>query len=87
MCSVNDLITEEIQIYNEWLQSAPLRTFLAEYKIVINDKVKVYFQDHDEAVSDQKIRTVTNQIMRKLMAETETLKSLSKIDTIIAELV
>lgn len=82
---VNDINSEEIQLYFEWLQNAPLRAFLAEYKIVVNDKVKDYFEDKREEHSDQKVKSVTNQVMRKLMADTETLKSLSKIDKIIAE--
>jgi glutamyl-tRNA reductase len=82
---VNNIIKEEIHIYLDWLQSAPLRSFLAEYKIVINEKVKGYFQDKEEENMDQKVKSVTNQVMRKLMAETETLKSLHKIDKIIAE--
>jgi glutamyl-tRNA reductase len=79
---VNNIINEEIPVYLDWLQSAPLRTFLAEYKIVVNKKVKGYFEDETE---DDKIKTVTNHVMRKLMSETETLKSLSKIDAIILE--
>ncbi len=82
---VNNIIKEEIHIYLDWLQSAPLRSFLAEYKIVINEKVKGYFQDKEEENMDQKVKSVTNQVMRKLMAETETLKSFHKIDKIIAE--
>ena len=85
MSSVNGIIKEDIQIFIEWLQSAPLRAFLSQYKIVINEKVKDYFKDNEEEYNNQKIKTVTNKIMRKLMAETESLKSLSKINAIIYE--
>lgn len=84
---VNQIIKEEINLYLEWLQSAPLRAFLAEYKIVINEKVKGYLQERKEEHPDKKVKMVTNQVMRKLMSETETLKSLHKIDKIIAELI
>jgi glutamyl-tRNA reductase len=82
---VNNIINEEIPVYLDWLQSAPLRSFLAEYKIVINEKVKDYFKGEKDENMEQKVNSVTNQVMRKLMAETEALKSLSKIDAIIFE--
>jgi glutamyl-tRNA reductase len=85
MDKVNNIINEELSIYKEWLKDAPLRQFLAEYKIVVKDKVKDYFKETSEDYNSQKIKTVTNQVMRKLMAETETLKSISKIDTLISE--
>lgn len=85
MDKVNNIINEELSIYQEWLKEAPFRQFLAEYKIVVKDKVKDYFKEASEDYNSKKIKTVTNQVMRKLMAETDLLKSKEKIDTIISE--
>ena len=79
---VNEIITEELSVYNEWFQEAPLRAFLAEYKALVNIKVKNYFETDTE---DDKIKTITNQIMRKLMLQPERLMSLSEINAIIIE--
>jgi len=85
MDKVNNIINEELSIYQEWLKDAPFRQFLAEYKIVVKDKVKSYFNEASEDYNSKKIKTVTNQVMRKLMAETDLLKSKEKIDAIISE--
>jgi len=47
--------------------------------------VKSYFNEASEDYNSKKIKTVTNQVMRKLMAETDLLKSKEKIDAIISE--
>lgn len=79
---VNEIISEELSVYNEWFQEAPLRAFLAEYKTLVNIKVKNYFETDKE---DDKIKMITNQIMRKLMAQPERLKSSSEMNAIITE--
>lgn len=79
---VNEIITEELSVYIEWLQEAPLRAFLAEYKTLVNIKVKNYFETDTE---DDKIKMITNQIMRKLMAQPERLMSSSEINATIIE--
>ncbi|MBT8315859.1 MAG: hypothetical protein KJP26_15485, partial [Maribacter sp.] len=42
---VTNILTEEHEVYKEWLQDAPLRAFLAEYKIIVNQKVVEYFDE------------------------------------------
>jgi len=85
MDKVKIIINEELSIFQEWLQNASLRTLLADYKIIVNTKVKDYFKAHEELCDDEKINAVANQVMRKLMAETDTLKSTTKIDALILE--
>lgn len=85
MTEVNAIINEEFINYQNWLQGSALRTLLADYKIIVNDKIKDYFENNKEEYNDKKIIALTNQVMRKLMAETETLKSISKVDALIAE--
>jgi len=46
MDKVNNIINEELSIYQEWLKEAPFRQFLAEYKIVVKDKVKEHLLDN-----------------------------------------
>ena len=85
MEKVKGIINEELSIFQEWLQNASLRTLLADYKIIVNSKIKDYFKAHEERYDDEKINVVANQVMRKLMAETDTLKSTKKIDALILE--
>jgi len=79
---VNNIITQELSVYGKWVQEAPLRSLLAEYKIIINQKVVDYFEPYTEK---GKIEKVTNQIMRKLMHQTDTLPSSTEMNTIISE--
>ncbi len=79
---VDIIITQELSEYNKWLHEAPLRELLAEYKIAVNKKVNVYFEADKE---EDKIKAVTNQVMRKLMSQPESLMSSSKMDTIISK--
>ena len=79
---VNAIINEEIDAYNEWLQNAPLRALLAEFKIKVNSKVKTHF----ETVNDDKnIKHITNQVMKKLMAKNQTTIASSDIDALISQ--
>jgi len=79
---VDIIITQELSEYSKWLHEAPLRALLAEYKLVINQKVVDYFEPYTEK---DKIKKVTNQIMRKLMHQTDALHSSTEINTIISE--
>jgi glutamyl-tRNA reductase len=65
---VNLIISEEIAAYNEWLEGAPLRALLAKFKISINNKVKTYFESNTK---ESNIKLVTNQVMKKVMANNE----------------
>ena len=79
---VNKIIADELSEYSNWLQEAPLRELLAAYKIKITSKVNHYFEPDTE---EEKIKAVTNQIMRKLMHQPEKLKSSTEINTFISE--
>jgi glutamyl-tRNA reductase len=79
---VNKIIADELSEYCTWLHEAPLRDLLHKYKIAITKEVNLYFEADKEA---EKIKDVTNQVMRKLMSKPEVLVSSSKPDTLIAE--
>lgn len=67
LSEVNEIIETELSAYNEWLQAAPLRSSLANYKTIVYQKVKDYFQTKSEENNVDNIKIVTNRIMRKLM--------------------
>ena len=79
---VNNIITNELVDYCRWLQEAPLRQVLAEYKIKVTKKVVNYFEPDTEV---EKIKAVTHQIMRKLMHQPEKLMSSTEINSFISE--
>jgi len=79
------IITEELEIYNEWLQGAPLRAFLAEHKIMVDQGVMDFFDDGTEEIDAQKIKLVTDRIMRKLRKQTSVPVPQEKIEAVIAE--
>ncbi len=82
---VDEIIAEELSTYNEWLQEAPLRAFLAKYKIVVNQKVKSYLEA-DKGECNLKItKTVTNRIMRELIKQNEMSLPFEEVDIIINE--
>ena len=67
---VLNIIIEELTSYNAWLKEAPLRALLAKLKISINSVVTKHFQPH---VEDTQIKLVTNEVMKKLIYQKETL--------------
>mgnify|MGYP003653781460 FL=1 len=67
---VINIIIEELASYNEWLNEAPLRALLAKLKISINNVVTKHYQSNVEGTQ---IKLVTNQVMKKLIHQTETL--------------
>ena len=67
---VINIIIEELAAYNAWLNEAPLRALLANLKISINKVVTKQFQPNAE---DTQIKLVTNEVMKKLIYQKETL--------------
>jgi glutamyl-tRNA reductase len=67
---VTSILTEELSTYIEWLQEAPLRAFLAEYKIIVNKKVVDYFDANDKELNMQNVKTITDRVVRKLRKKT-----------------
>ena len=79
---VNEIIAEELSIFNTWLKEAPLRDLLGEYKILIDQKVKDFFEANTD-VSDMKM--ISNQVMRTLIKNPEALAHSEKVDSLITE--
>ncbi|MGZ0016034.1 glutamyl-tRNA reductase [Yeosuana sp. AK3] len=78
---VNGIINEEIASYKEWLEGAPLRALLAEFKIKVHTKVKTQL----DTIESSKITLVTNQVMKKIMAQNELTIHADDIDSLICE--
>ncbi len=82
---VGTIITEELQVYNEWLQRAPLRAFLAEHKILVEKGIQDLCDTSSEEFDTQKIKCVTDRIMRKLRKQTNIPIPKEKIEAVITE--
>jgi len=82
---VGKIITEELEVYNEWLHGAPLRAFLAEHKIIVNQGVKDFFDSRTEEINPENIKLVTDRIMRKLRKQTNVPIPQEKIKAVVAE--
>ncbi|MCJ7467126.1 MAG: hypothetical protein MUO53_10590 [Maribacter sp.] len=82
---VDTIVLEEAQAYNEWLQTADLRSFLAEYKTIVNHKVIRYFETESEEYNFQMVKTITDRVMRKFRKQTAFPTPLEEIDALIAE--
>ncbi len=82
---VTGILTEELTMYTEWLQEAPLRAFLAEYKIIVNQKVVQYFDDNSQELNKQHVKTVTDRVVRKLRKKTLRPISTKEMENAIAE--
>jgi len=67
---VVNIIIEELASYNAWLKEAPLRALLAKLKISIKKAVKNHYEPN---IEDAQIKLVTNQVMKKLIYQKETL--------------
>ena len=78
---VDEIIADELSEYCNWLHQAPLREVLVEYKIAVTKKVNSYFGSGQE---EEKIKAITNQVMRKLMGKPIALLSSSKMNAIIS---
>jgi len=81
---VDIIISEEFSQFKKWLEDATLRDHLIKSKLSVNQKVIQFFKDHNEEFDAQKIQDVTNKVMRKLMAQSDTKVPIRKLDSIIA---
>ena len=82
---VKEIIQEEHLVYTQWLQRAPLRAFLAEYKIFVNQKVIDYLETDSEEYDLQTVKTVTDRVIRRVKRRTNPAMSLEEMDAVIAE--
>ena len=79
---VSEIIAEGLSEFSLWLDEAPLRDLLGEYKILIDQKVKDSFDSNTDA-SDMKM--IRNQVMRTLIKNPEVLTHSEKADSLITE--
>ena len=82
---VDIIITEEYLQFVKWLEDATLRDYLIKSKSSIHYKVKAYFKGLNIEIDEQTTEAITNKVMRKLMAKSNTKFSIHKIDSIIAQ--
>ena len=82
---VTSILTEELEAYKEWLQEAPLRAFLAEYKIIVKQKVVQYFDGNAQELNQQSVKTITDRVVRKLRKKTIRPISTKEMEDAIAE--
>jgi glutamyl-tRNA reductase len=82
---VTNILTEELDAYREWLQEAPLRAFLAEYKIIVNQKVVQYFDTNNKEPNSETIKTITDRVVRKLRKKTLRPISSKEMEMVIEE--
>ncbi len=82
---VTSILTEELEAYKEWLQEAPLRAFLAEYKIIVKQKVVQYFDANTQELNQQSVKTITDRVVRKLRKKTIRPISTKEMEDAIAE--
>ncbi|WP_422082296.1 glutamyl-tRNA reductase [Ulvibacterium sp.] len=82
---VGDIIAEELGVYTRWLQRAPLRSFLAEYKILVNQKVMDYFETDSGKYDPGTVKMVTDRVIRRVKKRTDPSMSMEEMDAVIAE--
>ncbi|MBT8300186.1 MAG: hypothetical protein KJO63_02530 [Maribacter sp.] len=82
---VTNILTEELEAYKKWLQDAPLRAFLAEYKIIVNQKVAQYFDANNKEPHKETIKTITDRVIRKLRKKTLRPISSEEMEMVIEE--
>jgi glutamyl-tRNA reductase len=82
---VNKINEEELLAFSDWHREAPLREFLAEHKILVNNKVRAYYKANGIKEDSTEITQSTNRVMRKLLKHFEEPLKTDELDTIIAE--
>jgi len=80
---VENIIQEEFSNFKNWLDDATLRDYLIKSKKSINQKVLQYLKTHDLEFDTQKVQEVTNKVMRKLMAQSNSKVSIKKMEALI----
>ncbi|WP_142784166.1 glutamyl-tRNA reductase [Changchengzhania lutea] len=82
---ISTIINEEFYLYLQWIQKAPFRELIAKYKTMVSKKVQNHFEEHLGSHNIQKMKEITNQVMRKLMEENGTINTSLKIDSLILQ--
>ena len=82
---ISAIISEELHIYLQWIQKGPFRELIAKYKTMVSKKVQNHFEDHLGPHNIEKMKEITNQVMRKLMEENGTINTSLKLDALILQ--
>ncbi len=82
---VNNIIAEELKTYADWYRDAPLRAFLAEYKIVLTRKIEAFYDEQDADYTEETIAIVSHRVIRKLMQGGRTNMPAEVLDTMIRD--
>ncbi len=82
---VKTIINEELLAFKKWLQESPKRAFMANFKILVNKKVKDFLVNDTGDIDDFVAKTYTNEIMRKLMKKENKLLSSNNLEEMIDE--
>jgi glutamyl-tRNA reductase len=62
---VDLIIQEELQDYLLWLENAPVRKFLSDYKHEVNGWVNIYLQNHGQKIERDAAQIAINRIIRR----------------------
>ena len=76
---------EELNEYEKWLEVAPMREILSNYKTTLNGKVISYLEAHETIVDEKKVKLVTDRVMRNLLKEPNLYIPDDTINTLIEE--
>jgi len=68
---VKMILKEELYAYMDWYRDAPLRAFLANYKVALGQRVEQYYESRSTPYDAQTIARVTDRVMRKLIKNPE----------------
>ena len=83
--NVKTIINEELLAYKKWLQEAPKRAFMANFKILVHKKVSGFLVSDTGDIDDFATKTYTDEIMRKLMKKENKLLYSKNLEEMIDE--
>lgn len=81
--SVEEIIEEALQEYDDWLQKAPLRTVLSRYKLLLESRLDMYLDPVNAQADKEKVSEVSDRLMRKLIKYPQKKVELKLIDQLI----
>ena len=82
---VNTIINEELSAYSEWLLESSFREALTKQKLLVTQKLHVYFENDAIENSEALFKIVTNRIIKEIIKRNNTEISSEEIDAIIFE--
>lgn len=81
--AVNQILENELKAYVSWCHKAPKRAILADYKIILHNKVTRFYDSQGLNPDMGEITQVTDRVMRKLLKNEQFALSDTKLETII----